>query len=288
MELPPVTVEPTRAGKKGEQTMPIPPVPPPLGWFMIYLAEATYIYKGATNPEDVFYVFNIPGFNELPQWPRTPCGDPLGFPLLGRPEFHFKYPGGKVIYQNQRWFNKPMIIPTYPVFGNLDPIVIDLYGNGIKTISVNQGVFFDDKSNGFAEQSGWMSPGAGLLCMDRNGNGTIDNGSELFGSHTPLPNGQLAANGYQALAALDSNQDGKIDAQDPAYSQLRVWVDSDTDGVSQPGELHTLSQLGIDSISLNWTTINTTDAQGSIEMTAGSFQKADGSIGQEPALRKSV
>ena len=161
----------------------------------------------------------------------------------------------------------------------IDPLYLDLYGQGIQTIGVAQGPFFDYEGDGFAEQSGWVSPGGGLLCMDRNGNGIIDNGSELFGGQTPLPNGQLAADGFHALAASDSNHDGKIDAQDPVYSQLRAWVDSNTDGISQPGELFTMPQLGITSIDLDWTTLNTTDAQGNIEMTAGSFQKADGTTG---------
>ncbi|MFZ5501752.1 MAG: hypothetical protein ACOY58_07585, partial [Candidatus Micrarchaeota archaeon] len=161
-----------------------------------------------------------------------------------------------------------------------NPVVLDLGGSGrIDTLNVNDGVYCDYYGNGFALATGWVSPGTGILVMDRNGNGVLDNGTELFGSQTPLPNGQLAADGFQALAALDGNHDGKIDAQDSAYSQLGVWVDSDTDGVLRPGELFTLPQLDIASIDLNWTTVNTTDAQGNIEMTAGSFQKTDGSTG---------
>ena len=140
-------------------------------------------------------------------------------------------------------------------------------------------MYCDYYGDGFAEATGWVSPDAGFLFMDRNANGVIDNGSELFGSLTPLPGDQPAANGFQALAALDSNQDGMIDAQDPAYSQLRVWASSSGDENWQQGELFTLPQLGITSIDLNWTTLNTTDAQGNIEMSAGSFQKTDGSTG---------
>ncbi|MEW6532225.1 MAG: hypothetical protein AB1473_15425 [Thermodesulfobacteriota bacterium] len=81
------------------------------------------------------------------------------------------------------------------------------------------------------------------------------------------------------MAALDSNHDGKIDAQDPGYAQLSVWANSSGDGNWQPGELFTLPQMGITSIDLNWTTVNTTDAQGNIELYAGSFQKTDGSTG---------
>jgi hypothetical protein len=163
-----------------------------------------------------------------------------------------------------------------------EPLVLDLDGNTvIRTLSAGDGVYFDFDASGLAEKSGWVGPGEGLLCMDRNGNGTIDNGSELFGDRTLLPNGQTAADGFQALAALDSNHDGRIDAQDPAYSQLAVWVDySNPDGIcSQPGEMYTLPQLGITAISLNSTTVYITDSEGNIEYSVGSFQKADGTTG---------
>ncbi|MEW6350718.1 MAG: hypothetical protein AB1646_16780 [Thermodesulfobacteriota bacterium] len=171
--------------------------------------------------------------------------------------------------------------PCWPApVGGRDPIVVYFNANATAhTVGLTDGIFFDYEDSGFAEASGWVSPGEGLLCMDRNGNGIIDNGSELFSSLTPLPNGQLAPNGFQALAALDGDGDGKIDAQDPACSQLRVWVDSNGDADCRPGELFTLPQLGITSIDLNWTTVNTTDAQGNIENSVGTFLKEDGTTG---------
>ena len=176
-------------------------------------------------------------------------------------------------------FPQPPCWPA-PLPRGCDPVVVYFNNNATThTVDLSNGVFFDYKASGFAEASSWVSPGDGLLCMDRNGNETIDNGSELFSSLTPLPNGQLASNGLQALVALDSNHDGKIDAQDPAYSQMSVWVDSTADGVTQPGELFTLTQLGIDSIDLNWTTVNATDAQGNVQNSVGTFLKADGTTG---------
>jgi hypothetical protein len=87
------------------------------------------------------------------------------------------------------------------------PIVLDLNGDGITTTSLTASIFFDHDSNGFAEQTGWVNSQDGLLVRDLNNNGQIDNGHELFGSETLLLNGQKAANGYLALAELDSNAD---------------------------------------------------------------------------------
>lgn len=62
-----------------------------------------------------------------------------------------------------------------------------------------------------------------MLMLDRNGNGHLDDGSELFGDSTILPNGMKGSNGFQALVYYDANGDGRIDANDPIWSQLRVW-----------------------------------------------------------------
>jgi hypothetical protein len=99
-------------------------------------------------------------------------------------------------------------------------------------------VHFDHDSNGFAERSGWIKGDDGLLVLDRNGNGTIDNGSELFGDHTALAAGGSARNGFLALADFDNNHDGAIDAQDAVYTQLRVWQDKNANGRMDDGEVH--------------------------------------------------
>ena len=87
------------------------------------------------------------------------------------------------------------------------------------------------------------------LVLDRNNNGVIDNGRELFGDSTVMSNGQTAADGFAALADLDSNQDGVINANDAQFANLRVWRDLNQDGVSQANELSTLDQQNIASIS---------------------------------------
>lgn len=157
------------------------------------------------------------------------------------------------------------------------PIVLDLNGNGIATQDVGNGTFFDYDGNGFAERTGWATSGDGNLVRDLNGNGKIDNGTELFGDRTQLKNGQTAANGFVAMADLDSNGDGKLDSLDTAWSELKVWQDSNQDGVTDVGELKTLAELGIESIATGYTTNTSTDANGNIHQQQGSFTKTDGS-----------
>ena len=129
------------------------------------------------------------------------------------------------------------------------PIILDLDGNGVKTTNKSAGIHFDLDGNKFAETTGWVDKSDGLLVLDKNGNGTIDNGSELFGNNTLLNNGSKAANGFAALVELDSNKDGKVDISDSAYTQLRVWKDSNSDGQVDAGELLTLSQAGVISMA---------------------------------------
>ena len=81
------------------------------------------------------------------------------------------------------------------------PLILDLDGNGVETVSVNDGVYFDHDGNGFAEKSGWVSENDGILVRDLNNNGQIDGGNELFGDQTLLSDDTKAANGFEALAA---------------------------------------------------------------------------------------
>ncbi|NWA46631.1 hypothetical protein HX889_54305, partial [Pseudomonas reactans] len=104
----------------------------------------------------------------------------------------------------------------------------------------------------------------GLLVWDKNGNGKIDSGSELFGNNTKLKSGENAANGFLALADLDENHDGVFDAQDSAFSKLKVWRDLNSDGVVQSGELAGLSESGVSSFDLKYTEPGKADANGDI------------------------
>lgn len=157
------------------------------------------------------------------------------------------------------------------------PIVLDLDGDGvIGTVGLGAGVFFDHAADGFAERTGWVAPGDGLLVWDRNANGAIDTGHELFGSETLLPNGLKAVNGFEALKAHDANGDGVIDANDPVFAELRVWVDADTNARTGEGELLTLEEAGVKSINLNYTNSTFVDAHGNAHKQAGSFVTTDG------------
>ena len=157
------------------------------------------------------------------------------------------------------------------------PIVLDLDGDGvIRTVGVTSGVNFDHAADGFAERSGWVAPGDGLLVWDRNASGTIDSGRELFGSETLLPNGMKAINGFEALKAFDVNGDGVIDANDPVFAQLRVWVDADTNARTGEGELLTLEEARVKSINLAYTNSNFVDAQGNAHRQVGSYTTTDG------------
>ncbi len=137
----------------------------------------------------------------------------------------------------------------------IDPLVLDLDGDGLELTPLEtSNIKFDLDANGFSETASWVSADDGILVYDRNGNGTIDNGTEVFGDRTPIDNGNaVAADGFEALSDFDTNSDGIFDNSDQQFADLRIWQDSNQNGKSESGELFSLSDLGIASIDLNST-----------------------------------
>ena len=169
---------------------------------------------------------------------------------------------------------------TSPAKNTTSPVILDLDGDGIETLSVKTGIFFDHDNNLFAENTGWVSADDGLLVLDRNGNGVIDNGSELFGNNTELENGLLAKNGYEALRELDKNNDGQLDSGDAIWEQLQVWQDANSNGRVDEGELRSLEQAGVASIATGYKNTDFIDSQGNAHKQTGSVTWADGSVGE--------
>jgi len=177
-------------------------------------------------------------------------------------------------------FQDSIINTLKDLFGTAEitrsPIILDLNGDGVKTISLSAGTHFDLDGNHFAEQTGWASKDDGLLIWDRNGNAQIDDGSELFGNYSRLGSGDQAANGFAALGDLDGNHDGKVDANDAAFADLRVWKDSNSDGVVGDGELLSLTDAGVQSLGVSYTQQTATDAEGNQHLQIGQYVGTDG------------
>jgi hypothetical protein len=162
------------------------------------------------------------------------------------------------------------------VGARLTPLVLDLNGDGVKTVGIDHGVQFDLDGNNTVEQTGWVAPDDGLLVLDLNQDGLINDGRELFGSGTAmLDNGVAALDGFEALAQYDGNLDGVIDAQDDVFAQLQVWVDRNTDGQTDAGELISLEDAGVLSIDLRYETSDATNNDNLLALQ-GNYLGSDG------------
>ena len=196
-----------------------------------------------------------------------------------------------------------------------DPLVLDLDGDGIELLKADgwNGIQFDYNGDGIKSSTGWVKSDDGLLVWDRNGDGKINNGSELLGEDTFPQNKLITSNisntssgnnsnsssgggmsvsdapfnaipiiendGFYALSQLDSNQDGVIDANDANFNQIKVWRDLNQDGISEDGELFGLNELAIQSINLNTGNTQNNTAGNSIGKSS-TYIKEDGSNGK--------
>ena len=134
----------------------------------------------------------------------------------------------------------------------ISPLIIDLDGDGVELTSLgNSQTHFDLDGNGFAQRTGWVTGDDAFLAIDRNGDGKINDINELFGNAN--------TDGFTELSELDTNNDGVIDANDAAFASLMLWQDRDGDGVTDEGELISLTDAGIISIDLQATAIDETN-----------------------------
>ena len=159
----------------------------------------------------------------------------------------------------------------------ISPLILDLDGDGVEADAIT---FFDHAGDGWRELSRWAGADDGVLVWDRNKDGVINDGGELFGNNTALKNGSKAANGFAALADLDSNSDGKVDSSDAEWGSLRVmrWTDANNDGVMQESEsrLVTLDSLGVKSLGTSYSNSDHVDKSGNEHRQVGSYTKTDG------------
>ena len=154
-----------------------------------------------------------------------------------------------------------------------DPLVLDLDGDGVELTSARDGVEFDITGDGTSERSAFATTDDALLALDRNRNGSIDNGGELFGDQ------HGSANGFDELAKFDSNMDGLIDEHDGVYERLLLFTDKNGNGKSEAGELRTLRQEGIASIALSYLKTNRYTSGGNRISELGTFTRFDGRKG---------
>lgn len=161
--------------------------------------------------------------------------------------------------------------------GMVSPVVLDLDGDGVELRSrKGADARFDMDGDGIRDDTGWVGRNDGLLVIDRNGDGRITSASEI----SFLTENPAATSDLDALSALDSNRDNLIDASDRRFSELKLWVDRNGNGVSDEGELKSLGDHGIQSISLSARSAASTAKLGSNMLLATStFTRTDGSVG---------
>jgi hypothetical protein len=161
------------------------------------------------------------------------------------------------------------------------PILIDVAGNGFELTSLNDGVKVATRAGYQQTERAWSKPGSddAWLVLDRNGDGVINDMSEMFGNTTPQPQPREGQprNGFLALTVYDANGDGVIDERDPIFGSLRLWQDENHDGISQPDELHPLPELGVAGISVTFTEARHGDDHGNLFRYAASVYGTPGS-----------
>jgi hypothetical protein len=153
------------------------------------------------------------------------------------------------------------------------PLIVDTARDGLRLTSLDDGVRFDLNADGIAEQVSWTRPDSddAFLALDRNGNGRIDDGSELFGNHTPAYGDRsdvTTANGFEALKFTEGPSygggypDRQIDKRDPVFSRLLFWRDDNHNGISEPEELRAVQEAGLNAIRTEYKNRKRVDRHG--------------------------
>jgi Ca2+-binding RTX toxin-like protein len=181
--------------------------------------------------------------------------------------------------------------PPPPSFA--DPLVLDLDGNGVTTVALsNSSAFFDVDKDGLNEHTAWINANDGILVLDLNGNGRIDDASEIFSysqtvSVTPQNVGSVPQapgigvdwkSGFEQLASLDTNNNGKIDVLDSSFASIKIWRDLNQDGESEADEFFSLTESGIASIDVDGQR-SVSQVEGGWITDVGKFTKTDGTQG---------
>lgn len=168
-----------------------------------------------------------------------------------------------------------------PTFENIDPLVVDLDGDGVNLVSFNNShVSFDVDNDGFVENTGWVSGADGIVVHDKNGDGIINDISETISEYYT----ENVVDGLEALATLDSNNDGIFNNLDDAWTSLRVWQDANEDGVTDDGELKTFDSLDIVSINLSREIIDRENLEGNPVLSRSTMTMDDGSTREVAAV----
>lgn len=164
------------------------------------------------------------------------------------------------------------------------PIIVDTARNGYHLTSPAEGVLFDLNADGVPERTAWTRADSddALLAMDRNGNGVIDDGSELFGNRTRAyadRDDVTTVNGFEALRFLqENNPDRQIDARDPAFDGLLLWRDVNHNGISETEELAPLGET-VAAIGTDYQEKKRVDRFGNQFRQKGQITWADGTRG---------
>lgn len=242
------------------------------GYLLDKISEKVHEYDLGGKIYDFQEMLNDPEFWAIVDQYAADLFEPLLGPLdaLG----HWIGQNLPTPYEMSEWIND--LFTDARSWVRRDPLVIDLDGDGIELVGADGSVLFDHDGDGNTSGTGWVRPDDGLLVLDRNGNGLIDNGTELFGVDTVLSDGNKATDGFAALRDLDSNSDGVFDANDEQYANVQVWRDLDQDGVSDAGELSSLVDLGIASINLNPTVRTRNYGNGNVQTAESTYTRTDG------------